>query len=180
MKFRTLIFALIGLSFIATLFAAEPKIGGSGNYGSETVESIQGTGLVRLNGTSITNEVQVNGSLIAQNAHIGTLDIMGEANLTGTIVKNGGTIMGSLQAIRSTFEQSITILAQKAVFTASRLEGITVQQDSGFKGKQVIELKQGSVINGAVHFESGKGEVLLYPGCKILGQVTGGKIVKKP
>jgi hypothetical protein len=176
-KSRNLIFAWIGLS---SLFAAEPPPARSGNYGSETVESVQGTGLVRLNGTSVANTVQVNGSLIAQNAHIGGLDIMGEANLTDTVVKNGGTIMGSLQAIRSTFEQSITILTQKALFTASHLKGITIQQDSALKGKQVIELKQGSTINGPIHFESGKGEVLLSPGCKVTGQVTGGKLVKKP
>jgi hypothetical protein len=28
-------------------------------------------------------------------------------------------------------------------------------------------------------FESGKGEVLVYPGSQVLGQVTGGKIIKK-
>ena len=184
MKLRPFIFALIGLSFLASLFAAEPNISGNYTesravYGTETLESIQGSGLVRLNGTFITNAVQVQGSLITQNAHIGTLDIMGEANLTSTIVKNGGTVIGSLQAIRSTFEQAITILTPKAIFTASRLEGITVQQDSGIKGKQVIELKQGSTVNGPIHFESGKGEVLLYPGSKVLGPVTGGKIVKK-
>ncbi|HSX11733.1 MAG TPA: hypothetical protein VLF94_08470 [Chlamydiales bacterium] len=172
MKLRALAFSLI-----TTLFAAEPH---SGNYGAEVVDSVQTTGLVRLNGTSVANAVQVTGSLITLNAHIGTLDITGEANLTGTIVKNSSTIMGSLQTIRSTFEQSITILTQKAVFTASHLEGITVQQDSGFKGKQVLELKQGSVIHGPVHFESGKGEIVLYPGCKVLGPITGGKIVKKP
>lgn len=174
-----MIFALIICSFITALFSAESTIVNSGNYGSETLESIQGIGLVRLNGTSITNSVQVTGSLIAQNAHIGTLAVSGEANLTGAVIKNGGSVMGSLQATRSTFEQPITLLMQKAVFTASRLEGITVQRDSAFKGKQVIELKQGSVINGPIHFESGKGEVVVYPGCKVLGQVTGGQIVKK-
>jgi hypothetical protein len=179
-KLKPFIIALIGLSFIASLFAAEPvRANGLGNYGVETLESIQGSGLVKLNGTSVTNTVQVMGSLITQNAHIGTLDVMGEANLTGTTVKHGGSIMGSIQAIRTTFEDSITILCQRSIFTASRLQGITVQQDSGFKGKQVIELKQGTTVSGPIHFESGKGEVIVNLGCKVLGPVTGGKVIKK-
>lgn len=179
MKFRTLIFSLFALSLIATLFSAEQPFLGAGNYGTETLESVQGQGLVKLHGTLVSRDVQVTGSLIAHDAQIGALHILGEANLTGTTVKNESSVMGSLQAIRSTFEKPLTILSQKAVFTASHLEAITVQQDSGFKGKQVIELKQGSVINGPIHFESGKGEVIVFPGCQVLGQVTGGKIVKK-
>lgn len=171
---------MIGWIFaLATLLAADPQLPGLGNYGSETFDSLKGTGIVKLHGTSITNTLQVTGSLISQDAKIGTIDVSGEANLTNTTVKNGGTIIGSLQAVRSTFEKAITILTQKAVFTHTQLEGITVQKDAGFKGKQVIELKQNSVVHGPIHFESGKGEVILYPGCQALGPITGGKLVKK-
>lgn len=171
MKLRTLLLVLISLSFIATLFGE--------NYGSEILETVQGTGIVKLNGTSVTNTLHVNGSLIAQNAQIGTLDVLGEANLTGSTIKNSASIMGSLQAVRTTFEQSITVLCQRVVFTASHLEGLTVQQDGGFKGKQVVELKQSTIVNGPIHFESGKGEVVLYPGSQVLGPITGGKLIKK-
>ncbi len=177
-KLRTLIIGLIALSFIATLFAETTKVQGSTQYGAVALDALDGTGLIKLNGTTVA-KIHLTGSLISQNAEIGSLDIMGEANLTGTTVKNGGSIMGSLQAVRSTFQDSITLLSQKAVFTASRLEGITVRQDGGYKGKQIIELKQGTQINGPIHFESGKGEVILFPGCQVLGTVTGGKIVKK-
>lgn len=183
MKFKTVILALVALSFAVSLFAEEtPKaqqIAGAGQYGAITLESIEGSGLVKLNGTSVLNNLHLTGSLVSQNATIGTLDIMGEANLTETTVKNGGSIMGSLQAVRSIFLQNIKILSQKAVFTGCRLEGITVQQDRSFKGKQIVELKQGTIINGPVHFESGKGEVIIFPGCQVIGLVTGGKIVKK-
>ncbi len=186
MKFRTLIFSLIALSFLATLFAdpaippANPpqKISGANQYDAVTLDVIDGTGLVKLNGTTVSN-IHLTGSLITQNAHIGTLNIIGEANLKNTVVEQGGSVLGSLQATHSTFRNAITILSQKAVFTGSRLEGITVQKDSGFKGKQVLELRQGTLINGPIHFESGKGEVLIFPGCQVLGPVTGGKVVKK-
>lgn len=179
MKLRTLLLALLAFSLTATLFAADPKLEGSGSYGTETLETLKGTGIVKLYGTTINQTLQVAGSLIAQDAHIGTLDITGEANLTDTIIRNGGTILGSFQAVHSTFEKAITILSQKATFTSTHLEGITVQKDTGYKGKQVIELKQGSIVHGPIHFESGKGEIVLHSGSQVLGSVTGGKIIKK-
>jgi hypothetical protein len=179
MKFRTLIIGLIALSFVASLFAEGEKPDGRGNYGKETLESLAGTGLIKLNGTSITNAIQVNGSLISQNGDIGSLDVNGEVNLTETTVNHGGKVMGSIQTVRSTIKEPITILSQRSLFTASKLKGITVKQDGAFKGKQIIELRQGTYVDGPIHFESGKGEVLLYTGSQVLGPVTGGKVIKK-
>ena len=179
MKFRTLIFGLIALSFMATLFAEGVKAEGGGQYGKETLESLGGNGLIRLSGTSVTNEIRLMGSLISQNGQIGSLDVIGEVNLTETTVEHGGSIMGSIQAVRSTIKEPITILSQKAVFTSSKLAGITVKQDTAFKGKQTIELRQGTLVDGPIHFESGKGEVLLHTGSQVLGPVTGGKVIKK-
>jgi len=87
--------------------------------------------------------------------------------------------MGQIQAVRSTFEKPITILSQKAVFTESKLKEITVKQDSAFKGKQIIELRQRTIVDGPIHFESGRGEVQIFPGSQVLGIVSGGKIIKK-
>jgi hypothetical protein len=179
MKFRTIVLSLIAFSFIATLFADVTKAEGGGQYGKVTLESLEGNGLIKLNGTSITHDIHLNGSLISQNAEIGSLDIIGEVNMTETLVRHSGSIMGSLQATRSTFREPITILSQKAVFTASKLTGITIKQDSAFKGKQIIELRQGTLVDGPIHFESGKGEVLLHSGSQVIGAVTGGKILKK-
>ncbi len=179
MKLRTFIFALVGLSFVATaLFGEATKVSGSSQYGEVTLDELDGFGLVKLNGTTVSN-VHLTGSLITQYADIGSLNIIGEANLKDSTIQKGGTILGSLQAVRTTFKGPITILSQKALFTASKLEGITVQVDNGFKGKQIVELKQGTLINGPIHFDSGRGEVIIFPGCQVLGPVTGGKIVRK-
>lgn len=175
MKLRTLIFSLLALT---TLVAEDVKVSGSSQYGEVTLDNVDGFGLVKLNGTTVST-VHLTGSLITQYAAIGTLNIIGEANLKDSTVEKGGVILGSLQAVRTTFKGPITIHSQKALFTASKLEGITVQVESGFKGKQIIELKQGTIINGPIHFDSGRGEVIIFPGCQVLGTVTGGKIVKK-
>ncbi len=152
---------------------------GQSNFGAVTVDNIQGAGLIKLNGTSVVNAVHVDGSLISLHAQIGNLEVRGEANLTDTTIQNEGFVVGSIQAVRSVFKHKVTLLTQKAVFTGSTLEAITVQQDGACKGKQIIELKQKTIVNGPIVFESGKGEVLVYPGSQVLGQVTGGKIIKK-
>jgi hypothetical protein len=162
---------------LTTLFAEE--VNGGGQYGKVTVESLEGTGLLKLNGTSVTKEVHLTGSLICQNGEIGSLDIIGEANLTETKVEHGGSIMGSFQATRCQIQKPINVLSQRVVFTGTKLAGITVKQDSSYKGKQIVELRQGTLVDGPIHFESGKGEVIVYTGSQILGPVTGGKIIKK-
>lgn len=179
MKWKPFLIALIALSFVASLFAEPTKAEGGGSFGKETLESLNGTGLIKLNGTTIENEIHVIGSLITQNGELGKLDIMGEANLTETTVEEGGTVMGSMQTMRSTIKKPLTILSQKSVFTASKLAGITVEQDTAFKGKQFIELRQGTLVDGPIHFKSGRGEVLIYSSSQVLGPVTGGKVIKK-
>lgn len=178
MKFRTFMFSLIALSFIATTCAENIEVHSGGSYGKESVESITGSGMIKLNGTEITKTLEITGSLIARDASIEAMDILGQANLTESHVKNAN-VMGQIQAVRSTFENPITILSQKAVFTESKLKGINVKKDSSYKGKQIIELRRRTIVNGNIHFESGKGEVHLFPGSQVLGLVDGGKIVKK-
>lgn len=159
---------------------ADPtSVQGGGSFGNEKIESLTGTGLVKLNGTEIENQLQVTGSLIAHDAEIGFLDILGEANLTRSHIKNGASVLGQIQAIRSTFEKPLTILSQRAVFRESKLKEIIVKQDDGYRGKQIIELRQRTIVDGPIHFESGKGEVQIFPGSQVLGVVSGGKIVKK-
>lgn len=193
---RTAVLALLALSFLASLAVAQqpsqqppqqqhksvdkPKSSvGVNSYGAVTLEALQSAGLIKLNGTSILDSLHVTGSLIANSAEIGSIEVSGEANLTDTTIRKGGSITGSLQAVRSTCEQPLFLLTQKAVFTNSRFGAVTVRKDMAFKGKQILELRQGTLINGPVHFEGGKGEILLFPGSQVLGPVTGGKVVKK-
>jgi len=42
--------------------------------------------------------------------------------------------------------------------------------------QQVVELMEGSVVTGSVTFDSGHGKVLVHPGAKVMGTVTGGTI----
>lgn len=180
MKFRTLIFALLACAFLSSLFAVEQvKTPFKGTYGAETIDSLTSTGLVKLNRTVITDHLSVNGSLIAQGAVIGYVEVIGEANLTDTIIQNGGSILGYLQTHNATIHKPLILNSQKAVFSSSKLSSITVVPMDGFKGKQIIELRKKTIVDGPIVFESGKGEVHLFPGCQLLSPVKGGKVIKK-
>jgi hypothetical protein len=188
MKLRTLLISLVLASFLVSLFAADEteappqkqlQARGANTFGEETIETLQTTGLVKLNRTTISQNLAVNGSLISQGAQIGTIDVVGEAHLTDTTIQRGGSIVGYLQTHHSTILQPLVLNGHKAIFTTSKLAGLTIKQMDGFKGKQIVELRQKTVVDGPITFESGKGEIHLYPGSQIIGPVKGGKVVRK-
>ena len=151
---------------------------GIGNYGTEFIDSIHGEGLIKLNGTSVT-DLRVDGSLVSKGAQVGSMTVHGEANFRDTLINGSALVIGSIQAHGSTFNQPLTLCTPKATFTHTRIASLSIRKESGFKGKQVIELKQGTTVSGPIHFESGKGEVHIDPTSKVTGPVTGGKIIHK-
>jgi len=148
-----------------------------GLLGKQTVDELTTSGVLKLNGTTI-HKLNIEGSLIATSAELGSLTVRGEANLRGTHVKEECSIYGYLRAQDTTFDSPLTLGAHKAVFTSSKLNSITIQVENGFKAKQIVELKQGTIVDGSITFEAGKGEVHCY-GSQVLGPVIGGKIIKK-
>ena len=171
-------FSLLFLSVFATLFGEEVEhLGSGGSFGVKIIERLTSDGVLKLNGTTI-QDLRVTGSLMATSAVLGELQVLGEANIRGSRVSQNCSVLGSLRAQDTYFDGSVTLDALKVVFTGCNLQGITVRKPNGFKGKQVIELKQGTVVNGPIVFEAGKGEVHCY-GSNYTGQVTGGKVIKK-
>ncbi|HEY4254776.1 MAG TPA: hypothetical protein VGM34_00330 [Chlamydiales bacterium] len=198
-RWRALIVLLLLLSFAASLAAAiqdptpkiinqqpQPKtidpiqfLSGSHSLGAHVFEKVVSTGLLKLRSTTITQSLRVEGSLIAQSARLGTLDVTGEASLSDSIIASPCTITGTIRTQNTTFQSLLTLGAQKAFFASSHLHSITIRKDLSYKGKQLIELKQKTIVDGPITFESGRGEVHLYPGSQVLGPVTGGKVVRK-
>lgn len=186
---------LMPLFCITTLFAAPIRISevkkeekladpiqqlaGVHSLGAQTFEKIISSGLLKLNRTTITQTLRVEGSLVAQSAHLNTLDVMGEATISDSIVAGTAAVTGSLRTQGTTFEGPLTLSGQKTSFSGSKLAAVTVRKDASFKGKQILELKQRTLAEGPIVFESGKGEVHVYPGSQVIGKVTGGKVVRK-
>ncbi len=144
-----------------------------------TLESLELLGIIKLNKTTISRLLKVTGNLTATSAHLHDIDVEGNVRLTDSTLESKVEITGALQASGSEFRQTLFFTGQKALFSKCKLSGITVRRDAAFKAKQVIELKNQTVVEGPIVFEGGGGEVLVYPGSKIQGSVTGGKISHK-
>ncbi|MBS0624551.1 MAG: hypothetical protein JSS32_00700 [Verrucomicrobia bacterium] len=150
---------------------------GAGSFGSEFIDSISGAGLVKLNGTQVEN-LKIDGSLISKDAKLGSISVQGEVNLRDSVVSGKTHVIGYVTSQGSSF-QNLTISTPKATFTKTRIDSLTVQSVPSYKGKQVLELKQGTIVSGPITFESGKGEVLVDSTSRIEGKVSGGKVIHK-
>jgi hypothetical protein len=154
-------------------------LSGSHSLGAHVFEKIVSNGLLKLHNTTVTQSIRVNGTLIAQAARLNSLDLSGDGSLSDTIVSEPCVIVGALRTQNCTFHGPLTLGVQKAHFSGSKVGAITIRKDLSYKGKQLIELKQRTVVDGPITFESGRGEVHVYPGSQVLGAVTGGKVIKK-
>lgn len=120
------------------------------------------------------------GILFAQEGQIGSLSVSGETHLTKTTIQGASSLIGFVQATDSTFEGPVTLIGQKGVFSRSTLlSSLTIEQDALYRGKQILELRPGTRIEGTVSFSSGKGEVLLWPGAVVLYPIKGAKIIRR-
>jgi hypothetical protein len=169
--------ALLMLTFC--LSAAPNQIeNGFLNYGNETVNSLQVNGYVNLNGTTITNLLQVNGSLTATQAQIGEMNVQGQASLNNCTVKNKSMVAGSLTALLSSFNDEVTLLSDNSAFDTCSIASIRVRKSQN-NVPQIIELKGKSKVTGPITFESGSGQVIASPESQISPASVIGGMLKK-
>lgn len=147
------------------------------NYGNEILNSVQVNGYVTLNGTTILQQLQVNGSLSANQAQIGAMMVNGQASLNNCTVKNKSVVAGSLTAMLSTFSDEITLASDNSTFDACTIASIRVRKNNAIP--PTIELKGKTKVTGLITFESGNGQVIASPDSQIsAAQITGGELKK--
>lgn len=151
---------------------------GSQTYGKETVAKIQANGFVKLDGTRVTDHLQVNGRLKAEDAQIEEMQINGQATLDRCLIKQKSNVCGALIATDSRFADELSVSSERAVFNSYDLTSLHILRVGGYQGVQVVELRGKTRIDGPITFDSGKGEVIADPDTEISGGVIGGKIRK--
>ena len=72
------------------------------------------------------------------------------------------------------FNQFI-VFAQESDYSNCHFKEIVIKKNPYIDSKQVIRLKNKSIVNGNVTFESGNGEVHLDANSQIKGEVHGGR-----
>lgn len=151
---------------------------GNQTYGKETIEEIQANGFVKLDGTRVTDHLQVNGCLKAENAQIEEMQINGQATLDRCLVKQKSIICGALVATNSKFTDELSVSSERVVFNSCTLASLHILRVGGYEGVQVVELRGKTTIDTLITFDSGNGEVIADPDTEITRGVIGGKIRK--
>ena len=151
---------------------------GTQTYGKETVDEIQANGFVKLNGTKVTEHLQVNGRLKAEDAQIEEMQVNGQVTLDNCTVRQKSIVCGALVAISSKFADELSISSERVVFNSCALSSLRILRVGGYQGVQVVELRGKTKINGPITFESGNGEIIADPDSEIMDTVIGGKIRK--
>jgi len=149
-------------------------------YGEETMDSVQGNGMVILEGTKVLGLVQVNGSLNAEESAIDSLQINGKTELRNCLITNTASINGSLTADNTKFQKELSVASQKIILRMCSLKSLTIREVTGFTGAQVVDLRSGTRVSGPIVVEAGNGEIWISSNSEIsLDQVSGAKVYKK-
>src|SRR3989338_8524573 len=77
-----------------TNYTTKKSNSGSQTFGKETIDSIEVNGFVKLDGTNVTDYLQVNGHLKAKNAKIEEMQVNGRANLDNCLIRKKSIICG--------------------------------------------------------------------------------------
>ncbi len=137
------------------------------------INSINGNGMVTINGTTILNATIVNGLLSATDANFNSLIINGTANLTQCTVNEMSEIKGSLSASSTKFEKGLTVFSNSTRFINSKVSG-DLHVGHCEPQKQVVYLDNFSEVTGDIIFDDGHGVVFTRGKSKIGGKITGG------
>lgn len=161
------------------IFSKGSSIFGSRTHGNETVKDVNANGSTNLDGTTVTDSTNVNGSFCANEADLNKLNVNGSANLEKCTVHGNAHINGSLNSKDNIFEDTLIISSHKVCLDSTSTQSIEVRKVTPDNNKQVVRLENNSTVMGDITFASGNGVVVVDSHSKILGNVIGGVVVKK-
>ncbi|MCL5261051.1 MAG: hypothetical protein M1561_05170 [Gammaproteobacteria bacterium] len=161
--------------------------------GKGVVDNILRLGLVMLNGTTVTDYVNVTGSLIAHQAEIkrinclgkltlddslitGSVEAIGPAKISASKLEKTFKIVGALDVTDTTFSNTIDATALEITLQNTQCKNIDMHGNE--VRQQKIYLKDYSIVSGDIIFASGNGLVILCDGSEVLGKVIGGRVIK--
>lgn len=165
------------LSFLAAAsYAAEcTKNFGIIRYEKTTMSCLNITGLVTLEGSTITGTTQVDGTLTTYHAHLKDIIGKGKVELNDTIVDGSINLAGVLEADKSTFKNDLTITTNKMILKNSSTKNIVINADN--KKQELLLIK--TIVDGNIIFSGGQGTLYLYEASQVTGKVKGATIQMK-
>lgn len=150
---------------------------GSVKCGLGTIPNITANGLATLQGTTVTNQLTVNGSLTAINASINNLNTNGNNTINNTTVYGKAIITGLLNAENSNFSKTLTLNSNASILIASKTADIAINL-SGSTRLSTLCLEN-NTHTGIITFNTGMG--LIYEsGGSSTTNVINGQIIQAP
>lgn len=181
---RKILLLISCLALFGAAYAENPCQSSSGPYGPMSCSggitpSISANGPVTITDTIVEQGVQVNGVLTAEKAVFGSLTVNGKVTFHRVLVKGTSAITGDLNAHKSNFQDTLTISTNTVHLAACHTADIIIDNSGdGIVSPQVLELADGTVVDGNVTFKADDGIVKMGPHSKITGKVIGGKVVQ--
>ena len=168
-------FLFLGVLCMSSCYANCTKSFGSLHCGADTEENISFSGNVTLDGTTVTNNLDVNGQLHAISANISKANISGNSDFSQAVISKKCNITGYLKADKSNFIADIVANTNKLELNKTKTNNIVVKSNNGEKA---IVMLNNSTVQGDISFSSGNGEVI-NNNSTIKGRVSGGVVTKK-
>jgi len=153
--------------------------------GAGIIRQINHLGSAELNGTKITEQLQVTGNVNAKNIKAGSIKILGDLSANRMLVKNVFHLIGSVQVNNGKFESEVNITGegdfanssfQKGMNITGRLnaDSVTLKNELDFKGCR-ISLNRSKTRDVTIRKEEkcqdGKQLVYLQDGSRIDGDI---------
>lgn len=154
------------------------NVNGRATAKNSTMDSINVNGQAKLKHSIVNHDATVDGKLSLSNSTIkGDTHVMGETDMKKSHIHGKLNLIGFLDMDQSKVDGPILILSDEAKLNKSIIADITFQKSNSF-WKETEELNlTSSIVKGNITFKNGKGIIHLDKTSKILGKVTGGKIV---
>jgi hypothetical protein len=141
--------------------------------GKGTLDHLHVAGKVTLDGTTVLEKTEIAGMLNAKEVYLNTLKVSGKVSLYNSQIKGTAKISGMLDAQQSKFYQKIDISSDMTHLSASYSRDIQISRGGD---RQVLCLKDNTIIDGNILFTSNRGVVVIDRSSKINGRVDGGYI----
>lgn len=139
--------------------------------------SLEIVGVFDANQTEIINTAKIIGDFYGDHVTLArSSHIVGTVECHSCQFREDATLTGDVATNYSKFDGELILNAKNSSFENSQLNNIHVTKPRNAE-KQVMHLRQGTVVKD-IFFESGEGIVVLHDNAKILGTVTGGKVIK--
>jgi cytoskeletal protein CcmA (bactofilin family) len=199
----------LGLVIFAHFFAhafpvqgiQDSEINGSVVVNHVHYDSLQVNGSLECEGLVVKEDLKMNGSLQADKLKCKTLRIHGNGDILGLEAedfKSHGSLKAKNIQITGCLEltgksevwdgklNKVELAAERTVFGNTYVAGAIrvkkLQTGWSFFGSkslpQTLELKNKSIVQGDIVFEE-EGEVHLFDGCEVRGQIRNAKVVRK-